>query len=101
MSDLLKELLGTVSDTFSNSIQALSEPERIINALRTGTSSIEDMGKNTLDALGIQDKSEDDGNEETNQNTGNTDTDTDTDNNNTANQDDEESNPMQSFEHLC
>ena len=35
-----------------------------------GTSSIEDMGKNTLDALGIQDKSEDDGNEETNQNTG-------------------------------
>jgi hypothetical protein len=46
------------------------------------------MGKNTLDALGIQDKSEDDGNEETNQNTG---TDTDTDNNNTANQDDEES----------
>jgi hypothetical protein len=93
MSDLLKELLGTVSDTFSNSIQALSEPERIINALRTGTSSIEDMGKNTLDALGIQDKSEDDGNEETNQNTGNTGTDTgtDTDNNNTANQDDEES----------
>jgi hypothetical protein len=89
MSDLLKELLGTVSDTFSNSIQALSEPERIINALRTGTSSIEDMGKNTLDALGIQDKSEDDGNEETNQNTGNTGT--DTDKNNTANQDDEES----------
>ena len=41
-----------------------------------------------MDALGIQDKSEDDGNAETNQNTG---TDTDTDNNNTTNQDDQES----------
>jgi hypothetical protein len=29
MSDILKELLGTVSDTFDNSIQALSEPNRI------------------------------------------------------------------------
>jgi hypothetical protein len=28
MSDILKELLGTVSDTFDNSIQALSEPNQ-------------------------------------------------------------------------
>jgi hypothetical protein len=35
MSDILKELLGTVSDTFDNSIQALSEPNRIINALKS------------------------------------------------------------------
>ncbi|VVM24233.1 hypothetical protein BSPWISOXPB_251 [uncultured Gammaproteobacteria bacterium] len=39
MSDILKELLGTVSDTFDNSIQALSEPNRIINALKSSTES--------------------------------------------------------------
>jgi hypothetical protein len=45
-----------VSDTFDNSIQALSEPNRIINALKSSTESIEDMGENTLDALGLKDK---------------------------------------------
>jgi hypothetical protein len=60
MSDILKELLGTVSDTFDNSIQALSEPNRIINALKSSTESIEDMGENTLDALGLKDKKKDD-----------------------------------------
>jgi hypothetical protein len=64
MSDILKELLGTVSDTFDNSIQALSEPNRIINALKSGTKSIEDMGENTLDALGLKDKDKDKGKDE-------------------------------------
>jgi RTX toxin RtxA len=85
MSDMLKELLGTVSDTFDNSIQAISEPARIINALESGVESIEDMGENTLEALGIKDKDDEDDDDDDD------DDDNDSENSNNVTGDNEES----------